>query len=94
MKRFTQLIFIMAMGFSIGIGIAHNQAQAKTTPHKVNICHGTASDKNPYVYISVDYSALKGHLDGTGPGHGKNNHSDFVSTDGTCNIKPSEPGGS
>jgi hypothetical protein len=49
------------------------------------ICHGTASDTNPYVLISVDEHALAGHFDGTAPGHGKNNHPDlFPNVDGSC----------
>ena len=93
MKRFIGFSLVTALGFSIGLGVAYNQVQAAETSHKINICHGTASEKNPYVLISVDRSALKGHLDGTAPGHGKNNHPDFISDDGTCNI-PTGPGGS
>lgn len=52
---------------------------------KVLICHGTASETNPYVVISVDEHALAGHFDGTAPGHGPNNHPDLpVNPDGTC----------
>ena len=91
MKRFASLSLLMAVGFSIGMGVAHKQAQAKPTSHKVSLCHGTASAKNPYVLISVDESALKGHFDGTAPGHGKNNYPDFISKDGTCKITPSTP---
>lgn len=45
---------------------------------KVQLCHGTASPSNPYVLISVSENALAGHFDGTAPGHGKNNHPDFL----------------
>jgi len=45
---------------------------------KVLLCHGTASDSNPYVLISVSVNALAGHLDGTAPGHGKNNSPDYL----------------
>ena len=55
-----------------------------STGGKVEICHGTASDTNPYVLISVDESALAGHFDGTAPGHGANNQPDFFPTDGDC----------
>jgi hypothetical protein len=91
MKKVIGVGLLAAFGFLFGIGVAQNQARAEQKDHKIGICHGTASDKNPYVYITVDISALKGHLDGTAPGHGKNNHPDFISTDGTCNI-PSGPG--
>lgn len=38
--------------------------------HKVGICHRTASDSNPYVYIEVDVASLSpGHLDNADPGH-------------------------
>jgi LPXTG-motif cell wall-anchored protein len=37
--------------------------------HKVGICHRTASDTNPYVFISVDEAAIPAHLGNTHPGH-------------------------
>jgi hypothetical protein len=62
---------------------------------KANICHGTASDSNPYVLISIDESALKAHFDGSGKGHGARNHPDIwpnsVGWDGRkydCNCAP------
>jgi hypothetical protein len=58
---------------------------------KVLLCHGTASEPNPYVLISVDESALNGHLDGTAPGHGPNNNPDVSPVDGACPTTP--PGG-
>jgi hypothetical protein len=51
---------------------------AQAGDDKVSICHGTASDSNPYALIHVSENALAGHLDGTGPGHGKNNHLDYL----------------
>lgn len=36
---------------------------------KVGICHRTASDSNPYVYIEVDEAAVPAHLGNTHPGH-------------------------
>jgi hypothetical protein len=60
---------------------------------KVRLCHGTASDSNPYVLISVSENALGGHLDGTGPGHGKNNHPDFVLQDGQSDCGDGTGGG-
>jgi hypothetical protein len=59
-------------------------AQAARKDDKVWICHGTASETNPYVLIRVDAHALEGHFDGTAPGHGKNNHPDLVLVDGVC----------
>ena len=52
---------------------------------KVLLCHGTASETNPYVVIEVDEHALAGHFDGTAPGHGENNRPDLLANpDGTC----------
>jgi Tfp pilus assembly protein FimV len=36
--------------------------------HKVAICHRTASDSNPYVFIEVDVASLDAHLNNL-PGH-------------------------
>ena len=49
---------------------------------KVLLCHGTASDSNPYVLISVSVNAAATHLDG----HGQNNHPDFLVADGTTDC--------
>ena len=65
--------------------------RAQQKDHKVYICHGTASEKNPYVLIHVDESAVQGHLDGTAPGHGKNNHPDFIAHNGSCKVTPPPP---
>jgi hypothetical protein len=92
----------LALAAMVGVGITYNQAQAAgikvgatrqqaqtgETSHKVKLCHGTASRTNPYVLIEVDQNALKGHFDGTAPGHGKNNHPDFISNDGSCGSPP------
>jgi hypothetical protein len=92
MKRFIKLGLIGALGFAIWMGMA--QAQAEQREHKVAICHGTASDSNPYVLIVVDVHALNGHFDGTAPGHGKNNYPDFFPIDGTCDIGNDDGGDS
>lgn len=51
---------------------------------KILLCHGTASEPNPYVLISVDASALAGHFDGTAPGHGPRNNPDVYPVNGEC----------
>jgi hypothetical protein len=58
------------------IGLAAG-AQASNND-KVALCHGTASEQNPYVLIRVSENALAGHLDGTAPGHGENNYPDYL----------------
>lgn len=62
---------------------------------KVTICHGTASDTNPYVEITVNANSFKdGHFDdGTDKSHGDNNHPDFILVSGSCSDGPGGPGG-
>ena len=69
-----------------GVGVA-----AAAPAEKVTICHGTASESNPYVEITVSAHSFKdGHFDdGTAPSHGANNHPDFVLAAGrTCADGP------
>jgi hypothetical protein len=61
-------------------------------PEKVTICHGTASESNPYVEVTVSASSFKdGHFD-DGPNnksHGDQNHPDFVLEEGrSCDDGP------
>ena len=94
MRRITRVtLAVAACGVcSIGVTVA---AQASNAG-KVLLCHGTASDSNPYVLISVSENALAGHFDGTAPGHGKNNYPDFLLPPGRsdCSGGPNGPGGS
>lgn len=91
MNRISRILLAVAVCSVSSVGIV-TAAQASGNDDKVLICHGTASEKNPYVVISVDAHALEGHLDGTAPGHGKNNYPDlFLNPDGTCGA--SEVGG-
>lgn len=55
---------------------ALNRVQNQPT-QKILICHGTASQTNPYVLLSVAAQAVNGHFDGTAPGHGPRNHPDI-----------------
>jgi hypothetical protein len=73
MKRIIGATLAVA-ACSVGLAVG---AQA-SNGDKVSLCHGTASEKNPYVLIRVSENALAGHFDGTAPGHGKNNHPDYV----------------
>ena len=58
----TSLIIPIAM-----IGIGSTVASAtKGDPHKVTICHATASKSNPYVVITVDVASI-----GDTSGHGR-----------------------
>ena len=66
---------LVAVSLSLTLGVFGGVA-ASATPdpegdgHKVGICHRTASDSNPYVYIEVDEASLSpGHLDNADPGH-------------------------
>jgi hypothetical protein len=92
MKFCVKPLMAAMLGLSVAAGAVHStRASAERKTDKVQICHGTASEKNPYVLISIDPSAVKAHLDGTAPGHtthGKNNHPDFLSEDGTCPTPP------
>jgi hypothetical protein len=59
---------------SVGIAAAAHASSGE----KVLLCHGTASDSNPYVLISVSENSLPGHLDGPSSGDGKNRRPDFL----------------
>jgi hypothetical protein len=84
-KRLVGPCIVAALVAAAAIGLAYiPRATADQNSHKVTICHGTASAKNPYVMITVDESALKGHFNGTAPGHGKNNYPDKYPVDGAC----------
>lgn len=69
----TRVIFAVIVG--IALAFAYVGTVCATQPdedgeHKVGICHRTASDSNPYVYIEVDVASLSpGHLDNADPGH-------------------------
>jgi hypothetical protein len=80
MSRFARVLAVCGVA-SIGLVSAAQASQ----DDKVLICHGTASETNPYVVISVDPHAIAGHFDGSAPGHGQNNHPDLMlGADGTC----------
>jgi hypothetical protein len=82
MKSISKGAVIAISSLTAAIAVAGGASAASA--HKVKICHGTASDSNPYVVISVDRSALAGHFDGTAPGHGWKNHPDLMYVGGVC----------
>jgi len=65
--------------------------------HKVQLCHRTASDTNPYVLIEVDVASLPAHLNNL-PGHpAKTNadgspRNDYLYTEATpCELPSASP---
>ena len=91
MRRVTRTTFAVAACALSVVGVT-GTAQAAPAD-KVLICHGTASDSNPYVLISVSENALAGHFDGTAPGHGENNHPDFLLPSGASDCSGGPGGG-
>ena len=84
----TCAAFLMAS--AIGAGIA-----GAAPADKVTICHGTASDTNPWVEVTVSANSFKnGHFDGyPNPSHGANNNPDFILQAGrTCAQGPGDQG--
>ena len=82
MTRLRRYVLTLAVCAVSALGIATASLASSDDP--IVICHGTASGHNPYVQISVDHNALAGHFDGTEPGHGQNNHPDFLANGGDC----------
>jgi len=74
MKGITRATLAVAACAICGIGATAAEAGKR----KVLICHGTVSETNPYVLVSVSVNAADTHLDG----HGQNNHPDFLSPAG------------
>jgi hypothetical protein len=48
------------------------------TDGKIDICHATSAEGNPYVLISVDSAALAGHLDEQGAPHCEDTRCDII----------------
>ncbi len=75
MNRMVVATLALAVGSAAFNALAPaTPARAASKEHKVAICHGTASAKNPYVLIIVDESAKAAHL----AGHGQNSAPDYV----------------
>jgi hypothetical protein len=68
-RRFaTVMAAVGALLMSSGIALMAASTTASAVPfknvdHKVVICHGTSSEGNPYVGISIDKHAVKAHQD-------------------------------
>jgi|GEM_PF-3858351 len=98
MRRTAAVIgaFVMASTISV-VGVTGLSGVAGAEPlDKVTICHGTASDTNPYEEITVSANSFKsGHFDGVpNPSHGANNNPDFILQAGrTCADGPGGGGG-
>lgn len=88
MKLNRKLTLVALCALTAAAGLIRAQHASAGSDHKVLICHGTASAKNPYVLISVDESAVAGHFNGTAPGHGKNNYPDKYPVNGSCSDIP------
>jgi hypothetical protein len=88
MRRITRATLAAAVCGLCSVGMT--AAAQADNGGKVLLCHGTASDSNPYVLISISVNGLAGHFDGTAPGHGKNNHPDFFPAPGStdCSVGP------
>ncbi len=84
MQRSQKLTVVALFSLAAAAGLIRAQHASAGSDHKVTICHGTASAKNPYVMITVDASAVAGHFNGTAPGHGKNNYPDKYPVNGSC----------
>lgn len=83
--RTTAMLAAMAIA---GLTLA---ATGSAEANKISICHGTASETNPYVLVTVDDHAVAGHMDGTAPGHGWKNHPDVLLAEGETEC-PGEEG--
>ncbi len=94
MRQAARMTAMLTACSALGIGLvaAAQGGQEDQFPppgHKATICHGTASETNPYVLITVDEHALKAHFgpDGSGgeSGHGFQNAPDvFPDEFGNC----------
>jgi hypothetical protein len=89
MRKPIAIVAAVVLASAIGAGVA-----GAAPSDRVTICHGTASDTNPYVEITVSANSFKnGHFDTVdgvaSPSHGANNSPDFILQAGrTCADGP------
>ena len=99
MKLRTRITTAATVAAVVGL-LAFASSVGATQPHpdhKVGLCHRTASDTNPYVYIEVDEAAVDTHLH-NGQGHPpKTNEdgsprNDYLADDASdCEVTSSPP---
>lgn len=65
MKKKIAMIFAVV---ALTMSVAATAFATAPPDHKVGLCHRTASDTNPYVFITVDVASLDAHLNNL-PGH-------------------------
>ena len=88
MRAFRLVVLGSTVAASMALALP---AWADPGDHLVTICHGAVDH---YELITVDEHALKGHLDGTAPGHGWQNLPDVApNADGTCGAVGTTGGG-
>jgi hypothetical protein len=87
-RRIAAAVAAFALASAVGTGIA-----GAAPAGRITICHGTASESNPYVEITVSENSFRdGHFDGVpNPSHGPNNHPDFILNPGS--VCADGPGG-
>ncbi len=93
MKRaFLAIVAVLAIALA---GSASVSATQHDPDHKVGICHRTASDTNPYVYIEVDEVAVSAHI-GESAHPSKDGRNDYLAPNGEvdCNVKEVTPSSS
>ena len=94
MRHAARITALLTACAALAVGIVAAAAgeqldQYAPDGHKATICHGTSSETNPYVLITVDEHALPAHFGPDGPdgesGHGDSNFpDDLPDDDGNC----------